>query len=74
MDNLTRLDKVEGAALYRAEWVEDVETVVYAFTQAGAALPQRGRTGRSVAPPAPVRRAGGLRTVSNPHRGGRLER
>lgn len=38
IENLTRLDEAEGVALYRGEWVEDVETVAYAFTQAGAAL------------------------------------
>ncbi|MFC6904072.1 bacterio-opsin activator domain-containing protein [Halalkalicoccus tibetensis] len=35
---LTKLDQRDGAALYRAEWVEDVETVAYAYTQAGATL------------------------------------
>lgn len=35
---LTILDRRDGATLYRAEWVEDVETVAYAYTQAGATL------------------------------------
>lgn len=35
---LTTLDRRDGASLYRAEWVEDVETVAYAYTQAGATL------------------------------------
>jgi hypothetical protein len=47
IENLVRLDEVEGAALYRGEWIEDVETVAYAFTQAGAALlDATGRDGR----------------------------
>lgn len=72
IENLTLLAEVEEAALYRGEWVQDVETVAYAFTQAGAAL--LDATGRPVATPTAVRRTGGLYTLSNPHRGGRPER
>lgn len=47
IENLTRLDEVEEAALYRGEWVQDVEMVAYAFTQAGAALlDATGRNGQ----------------------------
>lgn len=35
---LTKLDEVEGANLYRAEWVRDVETVAYTMTETGATL------------------------------------
>ncbi|WP_336343410.1 bacterio-opsin activator domain-containing protein [Halalkalicoccus ordinarius] len=36
--DLTKLDEVKGAILYRAEWVEDVETVAYTMTRTGATL------------------------------------
>jgi predicted DNA binding protein len=35
---LTKLDEVDGANLYRAEWVRDVETVAYTMTKTGATL------------------------------------
>lgn len=38
IENLSRLDETNGAVLYRGEWVEDVETVVSAFTRTGAVL------------------------------------
>lgn len=44
---LAKLDQRDGAALYRAEWIEDVETVAYAYTQAGATLlTASGKDGR----------------------------
>lgn len=47
VEDLTKLDQRDGAALYRAEWVEDVETVAYAYTQTGATLlDASGRDGR----------------------------
>lgn len=36
--DLTRLDTFEEAALYRAEWTENVESIVYAYTQVGAVV------------------------------------
>jgi predicted DNA binding protein len=38
IEEITKLDEVEGANLYRAEWVHDVETVAYAMTNTGATL------------------------------------
>lgn len=35
---ITKLDEGDGANLYRAEWVRDVETVAYAMTSTGATL------------------------------------
>ena len=35
---ISKLDEVKGANLYRAEWVDDVETVVYTMTNTGATL------------------------------------
>lgn len=35
---ITKLDEVKGATLYRAEWVDDVETVAYTMTNTGATL------------------------------------
>lgn len=47
IEELTELDRREGAALYRAEWIEDVETVVHAYTQSGTTLlDARGRGGK----------------------------
>lgn len=44
---LTKLDQRDGATLYRAEWIEDVETVAYAYTQTGATLlDASGKDGR----------------------------
>jgi hypothetical protein len=44
---LTKLDEVEGANLYRSEWVRDVETVAYTMTETGATLlDATGRDGR----------------------------
>lgn len=38
IEGITRLDELEDAVLYRAEWVENVETVAYAYTETGATL------------------------------------
>lgn len=38
IEEITKLDEVEGANLYRAEWVRDVETVAYTMTSTGATL------------------------------------
>lgn len=38
VEDLTKLDEVQGATLYRAGWVEDVETVAYTMTRTGATL------------------------------------
>lgn len=35
VENVTRLDDSDDAVLYRAEWVENVETVVYAYRTRG---------------------------------------
>lgn len=35
---LTKLDEVDGANLYRATWVKDVQTVAYTMTETGATL------------------------------------
>lgn len=45
--DLTKLDEVRDANLYRAEWVEDVETVAYTMTRTGATLlDATGKDGR----------------------------
>lgn len=36
--NLRHIDDVERAALYRAEWTENVESVVFAYTTVGATI------------------------------------
>ena len=36
----TIIDEVEGARLYRAEWTENVETIIYAYVELGATLIQ----------------------------------
>lgn len=38
--NITAIDEVEGARLYRAEWTENVETIIYAYVDLGATLMQ----------------------------------
>lgn len=38
VENITKLDEADGAVLYRAEWVENVETVAYAYTETGATI------------------------------------
>jgi len=45
VENLAKLDKLEEAVLYRANWVRNVETVIYAYTDTGAVL--LDATGRS---------------------------
>ena len=36
--NITTVDEVKGARLYRAEWTENVETIVYAYVDLGATI------------------------------------
>lgn len=38
--NIATIDKVDEARLYRAEWTENVETIVYAYVDLGATLMQ----------------------------------
>lgn len=38
VENLTRVDETEDAVLYRANWVRDVESIIYAYTETGAIL------------------------------------
>lgn len=38
VEDLTQLDEFEEAILYRANWVQNVESVVYAYTETGAVL------------------------------------
>ena len=38
--NTAVIDEVEGARLYRAEWTENVETIIYAYVKLGATLLQ----------------------------------
>lgn len=38
VDDLTKLDELDEAVLYRANWVQDVQSVIYAYTETGAVL------------------------------------
>jgi predicted DNA binding protein len=38
VEDLTKLDELEEAVLYRATWIQDVESVIYAYTETGAIL------------------------------------
>lgn len=38
VERITKLDEADDAVLYRAEWVENVETVAYAYTETGATI------------------------------------
>jgi predicted DNA binding protein len=38
--NIAAIDEVEGARLYRGEWTENVETIVYAYVDLGATILQ----------------------------------
>lgn len=38
VEDLTRIDELDTATLYRAHWIRDVESVVYAYTETGAIL------------------------------------
>ncbi|MFC6717506.1 bacterio-opsin activator domain-containing protein [Natrialbaceae archaeon GCM10025810] len=38
--NITGIDEVDGAKLYRGEWTENVETIVYAYVDLGATILQ----------------------------------
>ncbi|MFP8953582.1 bacterio-opsin activator domain-containing protein [Natrialbaceae archaeon A-arb3/5] len=44
--NITMVDEVEAGRLYRAEWTENIETIVYAYVEIGATILQAiGRNG-----------------------------
>lgn len=36
VEDLTTIDELDDAVLYRANWIQDVESVVYAYTETGA--------------------------------------
>lgn len=36
--NVTKLDEYEEGTLYRAEWTENIESIVYAYTEIGATI------------------------------------
>lgn len=36
--NVTKLDEYEDGTLYRAEWTQDIETLVYAYLEIGATI------------------------------------
>lgn len=38
VQNITEIDAVEGARLYRAEWTDNVESIVYAYVEIGATI------------------------------------
>lgn len=38
VENITKLDESDDGVLYRAEWVRNVETVAYAYTETGATI------------------------------------
>ncbi|MFC4549788.1 MULTISPECIES: bacterio-opsin activator domain-containing protein [Halorussus] len=38
--NVTQVDELENAVLYRAEWTENIQTVVYAYVTIGATILQ----------------------------------
>lgn len=38
VEDLTKLDELDTAVLYRANWIQDVESVIYAYTETGAIL------------------------------------
>lgn len=45
--NLTELDPFEETVLYRAEWTENIESVLYAYTRLGANLFEATGTGET---------------------------
>lgn len=38
VEDLTQLDELDEAVLYRANWVQNVESVIYAYTETGGVL------------------------------------
>lgn len=40
VQNVTAIDEVDGGKLYRAEWTENIETIVYAYVEIGATILQ----------------------------------
>lgn len=38
VQNVTRLDDLDGGTLYRAEWTQNIETIIYAYTKIGATI------------------------------------
>lgn len=45
IQNVTKLDEYEDATLYRAEWTQNIESIVYAYLEAGATIMEA--TGRA---------------------------
>lgn len=45
IQNVTKLDEYEDGILYRAEWTEDIESIVYAYLEIGATIVEA--TGRA---------------------------
>ena len=43
--NVTKLDEYEDGTLYRAEWTQDIESIVYAYLETGATIVEA--TGRA---------------------------
>lgn len=43
--NVTKLDEYDDATLYRAEWTQDIESIVYAYLETGATIVEA--TGRA---------------------------
>ena len=40
VENITAVDEIDDAKLYRAEWTENIETIVYAYVEIGATILQ----------------------------------
>ncbi|QLK26740.1 helix-turn-helix domain-containing protein [Natrinema zhouii] len=40
VQNITAIDEVDGGKLYRAEWTENIETIIYAYVEIGATILQ----------------------------------
>ncbi|WP_207591730.1 bacterio-opsin activator domain-containing protein [Halomontanus rarus] len=40
VQNIAAIDEIEGARLYRAEWTENIESIVYAYVEIGATILQ----------------------------------
>jgi predicted DNA binding protein len=38
VQNITAIDEIKGARLYRAEWTQNVESIVYAYVEIGATI------------------------------------
>ncbi|TYL39604.1 bacterio-opsin activator [Natronococcus pandeyae] len=40
VQNITLIDSIDSARLYRAEWTENIETIIYAYVEIGATILQ----------------------------------